>query len=495
MSMLVRKPTQRDVRLGSKHAEVAVFEPFDYNHVREKYPKADDALLKRLGSAITCRRKHMKYRERHAMKLMQGIDNVDPRARDIQNVHESETMKEGTTSVLTDTVATDFHPRNIDFGHNASDTGLSQTSYAPTLLSGGHVTIPSPPKSSLGGMPFECPYCFYLITVHSTRSWNKHVFQDLQPYVCTALNCAFPDKLYSTRHEWLHHSKMAHLTATTDGDTIGEHENDAACPFCKEKTEPGKQYNRHLARHLQELALFILPGNEEESEVSEDHDTESTSSAESMNIAKSHDRPKSPDGLPASPVEHPAANEGPYWKEDSAENGKKQNDLWSQLRERENELGPEHPNTLHSMHNLAITYSDAGERQNALQLLETVVVAREKMLGEEHADTLRSMHNLAIRYSEAGEVQKALQLLERVVEVNQRTLGEEHADRLTSQYALAIAYQANGEFSKAVELLEHVVAVRKEVFAEDHPDRLVSQHALRNSYAQQSSNKERTGIK
>jgi hypothetical protein len=54
------------------------------------------------------------------------------------------------------------------------------------------------------------------------------------------------------------------------------------------------------------------------------------------------------------------------------------------------------------MHNLANCYREVGRRQEALELLEKVVVARRRTLGEEHPDTLRSMHALAIRYSEVG---------------------------------------------------------------------------------------------
>ena len=53
-------------------------------------------------------------------------------------------------------------------------------------------------------------------------------------------------------------------------------------------------------------------------------------------------------------------------------------------------------------------------------------------LGEKHPDTLVSMHNLALRYSEAGRRQEALQLTEQVVEVYKRTLGEEYPETTTS---------------------------------------------------------------
>lgn len=177
MSLLVRKPAQHDLYLGSRGADVAAFEPFDYNHVKEKFPKTDDVLAKRLGYAITRRRKYLKYRERHAIKLRQGISNLDPGAGDGCDVQEHETMKHGTESVLSSTIVTEFDQRNIDFDDKASDTEISQTSYAPTLLSGGHVAIPPPPKASSEGVPFECPYCFYVIKLmefmHGTSISSK----------------------------------------------------------------------------------------------------------------------------------------------------------------------------------------------------------------------------------------------------------------------------------------------------------------------------------
>jgi hypothetical protein len=70
--------------------------------------------------------------------------------------------------------------------------------------------------------------------------------------------------------------------------------------------------------------------------------------------------------------------------------------------------GEDHPDTLQSMHSLAVRYSEAGRRSKALQLIEQVVQLRKAKLGEDHPDILRSMHNLAIRYSEAGRRSEAL---------------------------------------------------------------------------------------
>lgn len=43
-------------------------------------------------------------------------------------------MEHGTESVLSSTIVTELKQRNIDFDDKASDTDISQTSYAPTLL-------------------------------------------------------------------------------------------------------------------------------------------------------------------------------------------------------------------------------------------------------------------------------------------------------------------------------------------------------------------------
>ena len=63
---------------------------------------------------------------------------------------------------------------------------------------------------------------------------------------------------------------------------------------------------------------------------------------------------------------------------------------------REATLGAEHPDTLNTKHNLALTMAQQGELQGAHELLEPVVSAREKQLGPEHAETLQSKEMLEL---------------------------------------------------------------------------------------------------
>ncbi|MFE0730562.1 tetratricopeptide repeat protein, partial [Streptomyces antibioticus] len=51
-------------------------------------------------------------------------------------------------------------------------------------------------------------------------------------------------------------------------------------------------------------------------------------------------------------------------------------------------LGPDHPDTLTARSNLAVSYSDAGRTQDALDLDERVLADMERLLGPDHPDTL-----------------------------------------------------------------------------------------------------------
>ncbi len=245
LSMLIRKPAQHDMFVGS-YGDKAEFEPYDKEHVRNLYPKTGEQICRRLGRAITHSRMYLFYRERRHKKFDKGIEEV-------QGIHRT-----ATGSVMSGTIATDFKTPNIDFEETSSISGISDTSYASSLVDGGRITIPPPPKDSVGVKPFECPYCFFVIDIKSTGSWNRHIFKDIKPYVCTFPDCRTPDRLYDSRREWNFHETTEH------------HREDLCCPLCKDTLKSSKQYERHVARHLEELALFALPRTETDDE--EDND-------------------------------------------------------------------------------------------------------------------------------------------------------------------------------------------------------------------------------
>ena len=64
-------------------------------------------------------------------------------------------------------------------------------------------------------------------------------------------------------------------------------------------------------------------------------------------------------------------------------------------------LGPDHPDTLRSMNNLANSYAALGRHAEALKLHEETLALQKAKLGPDHPDTLASMNNLANSYADA----------------------------------------------------------------------------------------------
>lgn len=239
-SMSIRKPAQHDRLLGVKRSDTVAFEPFDRQHVANKFPSADDAIIARLGLGISQRRATLQYRERHHLKLAQGLDRV---------IGDDEDTK---STMLSETVATQFVEKSLEDYPELQST-ISQTSCGQTIMEGrSDPAIPPPPRNSLDGEPFECPYCFILITIKDRHSWAQHVLHDFMPYMCVFSDCRTPHRLWESRRQWYAHLQNEHSIPDEKAISV-------ECPLCRLSLSCGKPLERHLGRHLQELALFALP--------------------------------------------------------------------------------------------------------------------------------------------------------------------------------------------------------------------------------------------
>lgn len=121
---------------------------------------------------------------------------------------------------------------------------------------------------------------------------RKHVFRDLRPYVCTFQDCRKPDRLFQSRHEWFDHELenhrrewfcnacqdpfktrkllIGHLTqahpevgAEIPVEVLADRcervvDHVEPCPLCGGEYLP-RQLQTHMGRHMQQLALFVLP--------------------------------------------------------------------------------------------------------------------------------------------------------------------------------------------------------------------------------------------
>jgi eukaryotic-like serine/threonine-protein kinase len=146
-------------------------------------------------------------------------------------------------------------------------------------------------------------------------------------------------------------------------------------------------------------------------------------------------------------------------------------------------LGPDHPDTLRSMHNLANSYATLGRHADALKLREETLALMKAKLGPDHPDTLKSMHNLASSYADFGRHTDALKLFEETLTLMKARLGPDHPNTLSSMHRVASSYEALGRHADALKLHEETLALQKAMLGPDHPDTLDSMTNLAISYA------------
>ncbi|KAI0513265.1 hypothetical protein F5B22DRAFT_611873 [Xylaria bambusicola] len=322
LSISLRNPAPHDRFMSNEYAKVHYFEANDKAHVEAKFPSLSQTLVKRLGQALSMRRQYFRYRKSHHEKLARGL-------------FDSGRSEAGAQSTIASSIpiAMRVHGALPSFGEldedERSDTGFSQTSFATTAPESNQLRIPPLPRRAYDG-PFECRFCFMLISVSSTHQWKKHVLRDLRPYICLAEDCTTASREYSRRHEWMYHMFQKHwkswtcpyqcgLDSTTELN-LHQHisrihgsktdmEVDALiakcsrtlsispsspveCPFCQVALESSAQYQRHVGRHQVDLALFALPDveddDEEPDEANADQETISTHSG-SYSEARSDD--------------------------------------------------------------------------------------------------------------------------------------------------------------------------------------------------------------
>jgi eukaryotic-like serine/threonine-protein kinase len=149
---------------------------------------------------------------------------------------------------------------------------------------------------------------------------------------------------------------------------------------------------------------------------------------------------------------------------------------------RERQLPPDHPDTLATLHNLAVAYRDAGKQPEAVRLFEQVRDTRAVNLGPDHPDTLATLHDLAVAYHHAGKLPEAIALFEKTLELRKAKLGPDHPRTLATMDGLARAYSQAGRFKEPIALREEALKLQKAKLGPDHPQTLQTMNNLAGSY-------------
>jgi tetratricopeptide (TPR) repeat protein len=140
------------------------------------------------------------------------------------------------------------------------------------------------------------------------------------------------------------------------------------------------------------------------------------------------------------------------------------------LKLREKLLGPDHPDTAHSVNNLAFSYQGQANYSAAEPLYQRALTIYEKALGPHHPFTARSLNNLAVMYKSQGNYAAAEPLYERALKICEKALGPDHPDTAASVNNLAVFYETQGNHTAAEPLYQRALQICERVLGPDHPD-------------------------
>ena len=340
LSVVIQNATPRD--RFAKAQVSASSDPFDdrfdVSHVGHKFPALEKPellwLKQRLGKAISQRRQYLRYARDHRQKKSkdlsedaqvppEGIWQPSSESRTDAQPQETNTIDQSSKrqSTMERTTASTLIVAQLNEDANLSDTGLTETSFATSM---GEDDIDKALEVAQlndvcrGQSSFECPYCWAIQSIKRQRSWKKHVYQDLRPYMCTFKECdmkLFPDRRSWTEHEFhthrlhwqcsfctrapfsdskslqshlvKHHATSASAEALQTIAQAGARPQDKLSPqdclFCgdewhqslraanpalsssgQELVVTPAQFSKHVGAHMEQLALFAIPRGREE---------------------------------------------------------------------------------------------------------------------------------------------------------------------------------------------------------------------------------------
>ncbi len=135
-------------------------------------------------------------------------------------------------------------------------------------------------------------------------------------------------------------------------------------------------------------------------------------------------------------------------------------------------LGIENRESLTTRHNIAAFVGESGDTVTALDLLKGLLAECVRILGSDHRDTLTTRHNIAAVTGESGGSTTALRFFNELLLDRVRILGIDHRDTLTTRNNIAYWTGESGDIATALRLFNELLPDRVRTLGADHPDTL-----------------------
>ncbi|THJ18142.1 MAG: tetratricopeptide repeat protein [Nitrospira sp. CG24B] len=139
------------------------------------------------------------------------------------------------------------------------------------------------------------------------------------------------------------------------------------------------------------------------------------------------------------------------------------------LKQREQNLAPDHPDRALSLNNLAMLYEKQGRYDKAEPLYQRALAIWEKALGPNHPNVAPNFNNLAELYRAQGQYAKAEPLYQRALAITEKALGIDHPDVARSLNNLAGLSYHQGQYAKAEPLFQRSFWIVLRSLGPEHP--------------------------
>lgn len=541
-SVLLRRHNPRGREKPSGNNAPEADSSLDVRHAIDMFPKTRERpwLAERLGNANAKRREYIQFRQKHQQRSQPKQLNTQPQpladspAGDYVSTKattKATTYREPDGSVIL--------PDEVPGGSNRSMT-TTGTSF---LVIEGDDGADEPGILDLERITFkgielkfgdfiECPLCRTIQNFRKDSDWRfvssrcewtlllltgdielrRHVFADLQPYVCAFEGCSAP--LFNTRREWFRHEMELHrrewhcpkcdaitncqaeLRAHLESSHAREmgktriepmlnltdrpiqHFGHDSCLLCDnwnpDPNETGSNalnFCKHVARHYQQLALSAIPVHIEGLEIKESSEiaTEGFGGNLEMDLGETNTMPLVQLTRLTEMDPHSAAL-------------KQAEDLliekMTSMRQETQSAGRLHPSLLETTTMLSAIYQHkklwAEAERVELEFLDDLRGIRPLS----YHDFVKIVDSLAHLSEKQGRLVDAERWVRQALSTRQKVLGPKHPDSLLNMERLVHLCQEMDRLEEAESLQRQVLETRESVLGLEHPDTLSSMERL-----------------
>jgi len=141
---------------------------------------------------------------------------------------------------------------------------------------------------------------------------------------------------------------------------------------------------------------------------------------------------------------------------------------------RRNELGDDHPDTLHSINNMGYLLRRQGMLVEAEPYYREALEGFRRVLGDDHQETLSSIGNMGVLLKNQDKLAEAEPYYRESLEGRRRVLGNDHQATLISINNMGALLESQGKLAEAEVYNRESLEGSRRVLGDDHPGTLIA---------------------